>query len=146
MRPGWNLFLISISRKKEVVSKMYDRKAFHFPSEYVRPLEDLVFENNVLCILKNVAHTYLLTFWGKEQKMQVLLQRNLAVVGFFFHLTKMFCLVLSIYCRIILHNTFQCAWPFFFVVVVLSYFLRLLLFFSFFFNLCNLLEFLKYPY
>lgn len=49
-----------------------------------------MFQNNLLCILKNVACTCLLTFWGEEQKVQVLLQRNPAVA--FLHLKKCFLL------------------------------------------------------
>lgn len=36
-------------------------------------------ENSLLYILKNITQTCLLTFWGKEQKVRVMLQRNLAV-------------------------------------------------------------------
>lgn len=94
-----------------------------------------MFQNNLLCILKNVACTCLLTFWGEEQKVQVLLQRNPAVA--FLHLKKCFLLfyvyTVESFCTVPLN--------------ILGLFFFLNYFFIFFFLIFgNLHEFLKYPH
>lgn len=98
-----------------------------------------MFQNNLLCILKNVACTCLLTFWGEEQKVQVLLQRNPAVA--FLHLKKCFLLFYLYAVESFRTVPLNVLGLFFFF----NSFLRLLLFF-FFLIFGNLHEFLKYPH